>query len=131
MSLKRMNENINAGVLGTQGVTVRASGAKPNSIEKTLSERGSTYGSFEEQGQIEQAIKRVFHDTPNWKSLNDDSKSALEMIATKISRILKGNPEHHDSWHDIVGYAKLVADRIERNAKPISKEMGKNHPHWA
>jgi len=82
-------------------------------IAETLKERGSRYGSFEEQGRIEQNIKQAFHDSPNWGLLAPDSKSALEMIATKISRILKGDPEFHDSWHDIVGYAKLVADRID------------------
>ena len=87
----------------------------PPNISDTLSERGSRYGSFEDQGRIEQAIKLAFQDSPNWGSLKPDSKSALEMIATKISRILKGDPEYHDSWHDIVGYAKLVADRISRD----------------
>ena len=27
-------------------------------------------------------------------------------------RIVNGDPHYHDSWHDIVGYAKLVADRL-------------------
>lgn len=83
-------------------------------ISRTLKERGSRYGSFKEQGAIEQNIKRAFANSPNWNTLPDDSRSALEMIATKISRILKGDCEYHDSWHDIEGYAKLVADRIER-----------------
>lgn len=81
-------------------------------IADTLCERGSRYGNFADQGRIEQNIKRAFADSPNWATLPDDSRSGLEMIATKISRILKGDPEYHDSWHDIIGYAKLVADRI-------------------
>lgn len=82
-------------------------------IADTLKERGSRYGSFVDQGRIEQNIKSAMHDSPNWDDLEPDMKSALEMIATKISRILKGDPSFHDSWHDIVGYAKLVADRLE------------------
>jgi hypothetical protein len=82
-------------------------------IKETLKERGSNYGNFLEQGRIEQNIKYAFQATPNWKNLNPDSKSALEMIATKVARILKGNPEFHDSWHDIAGYAILVANRIK------------------
>ena len=81
-------------------------------IEQTLSERGGRYGSFIDQGRIEQALKEAMRDTPNWKSLAPDQKSALEMIAVKISRILKGDPNYSDSWHDIVGYAKLVDDRL-------------------
>lgn len=81
-------------------------------IAETLKERGSRYGSFADQGRIEQNIKRAMHDSPNWETLADDSKSALEMIATKISRILKGDAEYKDSWHDIIGYAKLIDDRL-------------------
>ena len=96
-------------------------------ISKTLAERGSRYGSFVDQGRIEQNIKRAFADSPNWDELKDDSKSALEMMATKISRILKGDPEFHDSWHDIVGYAKLVADRIDHASK-VRAAVGRTLP---
>lgn len=81
-------------------------------IDSTLAERGSRYGSFVDQGRIEQNIKRAFADSPNWATLPDDSKSALEMIATKISRILKGDPEYDDSWRDIAGYATLIVNRL-------------------
>jgi hypothetical protein len=39
-------------------------------------------------------------------------REALEMVAHKIGRILNGDPKYHDSWHDIIGYTKLVADRL-------------------
>jgi hypothetical protein len=84
-------------------------------INETLAQRGSRYGRFSDQGRIEQNIKRAMHDSPNWTELHDDSKSALEMIATKMSRILKGDPEYDDSWRDIAGYATLIVQRLERN----------------
>jgi hypothetical protein len=34
------------------------------------------------------------------------------MIATKMSRIVNGNPDKIDNWDDIAGYAKLVADKL-------------------
>lgn len=34
------------------------------------------------------------------------------MVAHKIGRILNGDPNYHDSWHDIIGYTKLVADEL-------------------
>jgi hypothetical protein len=40
-------------------------------------------------------------------------REALDMIAHKIARILNGNPDVHDHWHDIVGYASLVAENLE------------------
>ena len=86
-------------------------------INETLAERGSRYGSFADQGRIEQNIKRAMQDSPNWATLPDDSKSALEMIATKVSRVLKGDPEYDDSWRDIAGYATLIVNRIAVDAR--------------
>lgn len=81
-------------------------------IEQTLKERGSRYGCFKEHARITQNIKRAMRDSPNWELLSDDKKEALEMDAHKIGRILNGDPEFHDSWHDCVGYTKLVADTL-------------------
>lgn len=81
-------------------------------IAATLAERGSRYGSFAEHARITQALKTAMADSPNWSKLAPDQKEALEMIQHKIGRILNGDPDYHDSWHDIVGYAKLVADRL-------------------
>lgn len=81
-------------------------------IDETLEERGTRYGSFPEHARITQDLKRVMARSPKWDSLKDDQKEALEMIAHKIGRILNGDPDYHDSWHDIVGYTKLVADRL-------------------
>ena len=82
-------------------------------IEKVLDERGSRYGSFLKHAIITQRLKAVMTDTPNWIALNDDMVESLEMIAHKIGRILNGDPSYADSWVDIAGYAKLVADRLE------------------
>lgn len=81
-------------------------------IDLTLKERGNRYGDFYRHAKITQDIKRAMKQG-NWEKLEDDQKECLEMIAHKIGRILNGDPNYHDSWHDIVGYTKLVADRIE------------------
>lgn len=82
-------------------------------IDATLAERGSRYGSFGEHARITQNLKRAMADSPNWEKLADDQRETLEMIAHKAGRILNGDPDYHDSWHDIIGYTKLVADRLE------------------
>ena len=81
-------------------------------IDKTLQERGARYGEFNQHARITQNLKRAMQDSPNWLALRDDQKEALEMVAHKVGRILNGDPDYHDSWHDIVGYAKLVADTL-------------------
>lgn len=84
-------------------------------IDETLQERGSRYGEFHEHARITQNIKRAMVDSPKWQSLSDDKREALEMVAHKIGRILNGDPEYIDSWHDIIGYARLVEQRLENN----------------
>jgi hypothetical protein len=81
-------------------------------IADTLAERGNRYGSYPEHARITQNIKSAMFDSPNWSTLAADQRETLEMIAHKVGRILNGDPDYHDSWHDIVGYTKLVADRL-------------------
>lgn len=82
-------------------------------VDNTLTARASRYGKFNGVAQITQALKAEMRATPNWDSLSFDKKEALEMIAQKIARILNGDPNYHDSWHDIAGYAELVASALQ------------------
>lgn len=84
------------------------------SIETTLQQRGDRYGSFEGHADITQSIKAIMTQRPttNWHHLPDAHKEALEMIAHKIGRILNGDPNYADNWHDIAGYATLVEQVI-------------------
>lgn len=79
-------------------------------IDKTLSERGSRYGKFSDLSSIDQALKHVMHQAPNWDSLKPHHKTALEMIQHKISRILNGDPNYIENWRDISGYAAITKD---------------------
>ena len=84
-----------------------------NDLTGTLADRGARYGAFVGHARITQAIKQAMYDSPKWEVLADDQIEALEMVAHKIGRILNGDPDYADSWVDIAGYAKLVADRLE------------------
>lgn len=94
-----------------------------NAVDKTLAERGSRYGSFDGHARITHNMKRAMMDSPNWWKMADDQREALEMVAHKIGRILNGDPDYHDSWHDIAGYATLVADRL-RAKLPETESAG-------
>lgn len=85
-------------------------------IDSTLKERGARYGAFKDQARISLNIKMAMADSPNWPKLTPDQREALDLIANKVGRILNGDPNFHDSWHDICGYAKLVADRIQQES---------------
>jgi hypothetical protein len=84
---------------------------KDMAIDDTLKERGKRYGDFSIHAAIAQELQVVIRDTEGWRRLSYDKKQALTVIADKIARILSGDPEYKDNWHDIQGYAKLAEDR--------------------
>ena len=85
-----------------------------SSIDSTLTERGNRYGQFDGHARITQNIKAAMQDSPNWSRLAPDQKEALEMAAHKFGRILNGDPNYIDSWHDVIGYTRLVEQRLEQ-----------------
>lgn len=87
-------------------------------IDLTLAERGTKYGAFERHAAITQGIKREMQASPNWDTLTDSMREALEMTAHKIGRILNGDPNYVDSWHDIIGYIRLVEQELEAQQPP-------------
>lgn len=85
------------------------------SVENTLEERGNRYGQFAGHAQVSQDLKLMIsmHLRHRGKSLAADQQEALEMICHKIARIINGDQDYADSWHDIAGYATLVEQRLE------------------
>ena len=85
------------------------------SVNRVLNARGQDYGKFRDSAALTQGIKRLLadHAARHNKLFADDQWEALEMIVTKIARIVNGSPDKVDHWVDIAGYATLVADRLE------------------
>lgn len=81
-------------------------------VDATLAERGKRYGEFKDHAQLSQRLKAVMHSADKWQGLTYSQKEALEMIQHKIARILNGDPNYSDSWHDIAGYSKLVEQEL-------------------
>ena len=79
-----------------------------------LDQRAKTYGTFKDNARVAQGLKRVMaeHAREKDRTFADDQWEALEMIASKISRIVNGDPDSIDQWDDIAGYATLIADRL-------------------
>ena len=85
-----------------------------SNVEKTLAERGDRYGDFSVHAGICQSLKELMMDQQGWVRLDTTQRQALDVIADKIARILSGDPNYADNWHDIQGYAKLVEDRLPK-----------------
>ena len=87
---------------------------KETSVDRTLAERGARYGKFEDHAKIAQGLQDQLRKWKGWDHLAPDQKQALTTICDKIARILNGDPDYIDNWHDIQGYAKLVEDRLQK-----------------
>jgi hypothetical protein len=77
-----------------------------------LNEREHTHGDYANTATIAQELKDVIRQNPN-KHMNMIQLESLDLICTKISRILSGNPNEKDHWKDIAGYANLVSERLK------------------
>jgi len=88
-------------------------------VDKTLDARAEMYGKFKDGASLMQAVKRELaaHAAKHGKTFADDQWEALEMIVHKMGRIVNGDPDVVDHWVDIAGYATLISDRLEGNAR--------------
>lgn len=84
-----------------------------------LKERGKAYGSFSDNAYASQAIKNAIYSNTK-RGLGAEEREALDLIATKIARIITGAPDHVDNWVDIAGYATLMID-IAKNGTDTRK----------
>ncbi len=85
------------------------------SVNTLLQERALQYGTFVSLAKTAQEFKSVLYRElgSRNKRLADDQSEALDMIMTKIARVINGDANHVDTWNDIAGYAKLVAERLQ------------------
>ena len=92
---------------------------KSDTVDAILDSRAKDYGHFRDNARLAQALKRTLADHADEVDslFADDQWEAIEMIVSKLSRIVNGNPDKIDNWDDIAGYAKLVADRLRGNVR--------------
>lgn len=86
-------------------------------LSDTLEERQSTHGDWKDNARISQQLKRVFRSGPNWDRLTDSQREGLDMVATKFSRMLSGDPSFEDHTLDVLGYMTKVFDEMKENGK--------------
>ncbi|MGU3659227.1 DUF6378 domain-containing protein [Methylobacterium fujisawaense] len=94
-------------------------------IKDILAQRQGTHGEFADNADIMQTLKDAVRARPGWDKLDATKREALDMILNKVGRIVTGNPEEPDHWHDIAGYATLARDRV-KTASTITGEDAKS-----
>jgi len=96
--------------IDTTGIehAIRAHDASFPDMGEVLQSRNAVHGDFTDDAALSQALKDVMHVGRNWPVLNPVQREALEQIATKIGRILSGDPNFPDHYFDCIGYFTLV-----------------------
>ena len=81
-------------------------------VKDTLDQREKQHGDYLKVATVAQSIK----DALDWQQgkLSPVQRESLDMIATKMARIVCGDPNIIDHWLDIEGYARLVRKILER-----------------
>lgn len=92
-----------------------------NSVDPILEEREKTHGQFDKVAQTANTIKDCIIAAGS--NLNPPQAEALDMIVSKIARIVNGDPNFPDHWLDIAGYATLAA----KYSQPL--KLGKPEEH--
>jgi hypothetical protein len=110
-----IEHGLKAGVLQYDDERNFTGEAEETDIDETLDNRAKDYGKFIQGAEIMQMLKRMVHNYIELRGtkLAFDQREAIDMIIHKLGRIINGNPDKVDTWVDIAGYAKLVADRLE------------------
>lgn len=94
-------------------------------VAKLVSEdRNETHGDPHVQFPIAQLLKSVCRSGRQWEHLDPVLKENIEIICTKLSRIVEGNPFHRDHYDDIAGYAGIAAGFVD-SKKPEKKRRRK------
>lgn len=83
-----------------------------DSIKETLESRKNAHGCFWESSNTCSNLKRTMQLTPNWPDMEPAKQRALEMVMEKVTRILYGDHNFADHWHDIAGYVSLIDNYI-------------------
>ena len=81
-------------------------------IDDTLDQRETTHGDFADVASMAQGIKELIRTGKNWETMTASQRESLDMNASKQARIVCGNPNEPDHWHDIEGYARLVSKEL-------------------
>ena len=77
-----------------------------------LNSRTKTHGNFSDVAKVYDIIKTTLENGKFYHEANATQRTALNMIAYKLARIVSGNPWYGDHWKDVKGYAQLVLEHL-------------------
>ena len=96
----------------TPKVAHSANGEELEGIEATLAERQAQYGDFEDVAETTERLFAELKGGASFVDLSNKQRMVMYMICSKMARIVNGDVNHRDGWHDIGGYSKLIEDSL-------------------
>ncbi|MCP4091314.1 MAG: hypothetical protein GY746_16210 [Gammaproteobacteria bacterium] len=79
-----------------------------------LKQREQQYGSYAQKSLEIQVMKDVVRNSKNWNEMPAYMQESIDMIISKVGRVLNGDITHVDNFKDIAGYAQLVCTELEQ-----------------
>lgn len=95
---------------------------KSTMIEDTIKERTESYGDFTDNATVAQLLKDAIQMETNYPNMPPYMRESLDIICSKISRMVTGDWKHADNWLDIQGFAKLSLDRLNESRPYIYED---------
>ena len=83
--------------------------AVTSTVRPTLS-LSPAHGSYTDNARIAQTLKAMLHGEDAWAGLEPWQQESLDMICSRMGRILAGNPAHPKHWFGIINFANLGLD---------------------
>lgn len=84
-------------------------------VKKILEQRGSRYGTIEENAYICQGLLGIVDKSEQWEHLSEVHREVIHMIFHKLSRMISGDQWYDDNSVDIEGYAHLLTEYIQEH----------------
>jgi len=84
------------------------------SINKTLNERENTHGDYVANASAAMTLISAAMSQPGWEKLPAYQQYTLIMGYVKDGRILAGNHNYDDHWHDKSCYPALVEKELTK-----------------
>ncbi len=81
--------------------------------DRILEVRGQAYGPYRKMSKTAQDLKQRFRIEEDWQYLLPHEKESIDLICTKLARLLHGNSDKTDTLNDIAGYAELAKETKE------------------
>ena len=77
-------------------------------VEEILGKRDGTHGQYKETAKTAQELKAIFRSKDDWQYLLPIERESVDLICTKLARLIHGGGDKTDTVRDIEGYARLM-----------------------